>query len=101
MSYKYSASSPYSQTATANQYLKYTDYWQPPTLSSSSSDTVVTISSKYHHRPDLLSYDSYGTAKLWWVFAVFNANIIKDPIYDLVAGMTILIPNKTNLPGIS
>jgi hypothetical protein len=99
--YKYSPASPYGTTPTANQYFKYLDYWQPPALSSSSSDVIVTISSKYTHRPDLLSYDYYGTAKLWWVFAVFNANIIKDPIYDLVAGITIVIPNKDHLPGIS
>lgn len=100
MTYSYSPASPYGSTPLANQYVQYLDYWQPPALSTSTSDTVVTIDSKYHNRPDLLSYDAYGTAKLWWVFAVYNSNIIKDPIYDLVTGVTIVIPTKANLPGI-
>jgi hypothetical protein len=34
---------------------------------------------------------------LWWVFAVRNPNVIKDPIFDFFPGQTIYIPNKNTL----
>jgi hypothetical protein len=49
------------------------------------------------HRPDLLAYDIYGDSQLWWVFAVRNKDIIKDPVYDMVAGITIRLPQMTTL----
>lgn len=44
------------------------------------------------HRPDLLSFDLYGDVSYWWVFAVRNKDLIKDPVYDLVPGRTIYLP---------
>jgi alpha-L-fucosidase len=64
---------------------------------SEADDFKYIIESQYTHRPDLLSYDLYGTPKLWWVFVQRNMSVIKDPIYDFVAGTTIYIPKKTNL----
>ena len=64
---------------------------------SEADDFKYTIESQYTHRPDLLAYDLYGTPKLWWVFVQRNMSVIKDPIYDFVAGTTIYIPKKTNL----
>jgi len=62
-----------------------------------ADDFRYTIENQYTHRPDLLSFDLYGTPKLWWVFVQRNMSVIKDPIYDFVAGTTIYIPKKTNL----
>jgi hypothetical protein len=39
----------------------------------------------------------YGTVKLWWVFAQRNMDVIKDPIYDMIAGTTIYVPKKSLL----
>lgn len=64
---------------------------------SEADDFKYIIESQYTHRPDLLAYDLYGTPKLWWVFVQRNMSVIKDPIYDFVAGTTIYIPKKTNL----
>ena len=47
---------------------------------------------QYTHRPDLLAYDLYGTPKLWWVFAQRNMDSIKDPVYDIEAGLEIYLP---------
>ena len=62
-----------------------------------ADDFKYTIENQYTPRPDLLSFDLYGTPKLWWVFVQRNMSVIKDPIYDFVAGTTIYIPKKTNL----
>lgn len=86
----YKSNSPYAITEQVENYL---DIWNPPNVPSSISDQQIEITSEYENRPDLLSNDLYGTPRFWWVFAVRNPNIIKDPIYDLVAGKIIYIPN--------
>jgi hypothetical protein len=60
-------------------------------------DFLYTIENQYKYRPDLLSYDLYGTPKLWWVFVQRNMSTIKDPVFDFVPGTQIYIPKKSNL----
>ena len=62
-----------------------------------SDDYKYVIESQYKHRPDLLAYDLYGNANLWWVFVQRNMSIIKDPIYDFEPGTIIFCPKKTKL----
>ena len=57
----------------------------------------MTLSKKYENRPDTLSYDLYGTPAYWWVFMVRNPNTIKDPIWDMVAGASIIVPSLQTL----
>jgi hypothetical protein len=45
----------------------------------------------------MLAYDLYGDSGLWWVFAVRNPNVIKDPVFGFIAGLAIYIPQKTTL----
>jgi hypothetical protein len=96
----YKKQSPYNNTPQQNQYVMYLDYWQPPLLGFSSDDTTIVLPSKYRHRPDLLSFDAYGTPKLWWVFAVYNSDVLQDPIYDMVPGIEILVPSNTSISGL-
>ena len=96
----YSTNSPYTATPQLNTYVQYLDYWIPPSLSSSSADKTIILDTKYKNRPDLLSYDYYGTPKLWWIFAAYNTDIIKDPIYDLIPGIQIVVPAKSSLVGV-
>jgi hypothetical protein len=44
-----------------------------------------------------LAYDLYGSSKYWWVFAQRNMEILKDPVYDLVAGIKIYLPQGPKL----
>jgi hypothetical protein len=44
-----------------------------------------------------LAYDVYGDSKLWWVFVQRNMSILRDPIYDFVAGRKIFLPKKSNI----
>lgn len=95
----YSGASPYYTTDQTSIYLDYLDFWQGTMIPPVSTDTLYTVQAKYDRRPDLLSNDFYQTVGYWWVFAVRNPDIIKDPINDLKAGVTIYIPSAKNLPG--
>ena len=67
------------------------------TIPTSDADFKYVIENQYRHRPDLLAFDLYQDAKLWWVFAQRNRSILKDPIYDFSPGTTIFCPAKANI----
>jgi hypothetical protein len=60
-------------------------------------DYLYEVEAQYNFRPDLLSYDLYGTPKLWWVFAQRNLDILKDPVFDFKSGVKIFLPKKSAL----
>lgn len=60
-------------------------------------DVKYVIDYVYKWRPDMLAYDLYGDAGLWWVFAMRNPNALKDPLFDFLPGVTISLPKKTTL----
>lgn len=90
----YSTLSPWSNTPQNNLYL---DLLVIKPVPAETDDFYYQIENQYTHRPDLLSYDLYGTPKLWWVFVQRNMNVLRDPIFDFVAGTKIFIPKKSNL----
>ena len=91
----YSNSSPYANTQLVdNQYL---DRLNIRPIPASADDILYTVEPQYNHRPDLLAYDLYGNEKLWWVFAQRNMEIIKDPVFDLVSGIEIYVPQGPSL----
>jgi len=90
----YTNSSPWSQTPQNSLYLELLNIRSVP---SEADDYRYVIENQYRHRPDLLSYDLYGDAKLWWVFVQRNMNVLRDPIYDFVPGAIIFLPKKSNL----
>jgi len=55
---------------------------------------TITLNERYDEKPDLLAYDLYGNAKLWWVFALFNQDELADPILDFKAGLKIKVPAR-------
>ena len=85
----YNSNSPYYTTPVVNDYLDVIDFRDIPSF---SDDILFEIISTYQYRPDLLAYDLYKDQKLWWVFAVRNKDIIKDPVFDMVAGRKIYLP---------
>ena len=91
---KYAKTSPWSDTRQNNFYLDLLEIRPVP---AEADDFRYVIENQYRHRPDLLAYDVYGNAKLWWVFVQRNMNVIKDPIYDFEPGTVIYLPKKTNL----
>ena len=91
---KYSSSSPYSKTKVTDFYL---DLLTIRPIPKEDDDFLYTIENQYEHRPDLLAYDLYGDAALWWVFVQRNMNVIKDPVYDMEPGLEIFIPQGESL----
>lgn len=85
----YNATSPYYNTEITNGYLDVMSFRSIP---SETDDILFEIPKTYENRPDLLAYDLYKDVNLWWVFAVRNSNILKDPVFDLVAGIKIYLP---------
>jgi hypothetical protein len=90
----YRKSSPYFLSKQNNLYLE-TLVMRP--VPAEADDFLYKIENQYNHRPDLLSFDLYGTPKLWWVFIQRNMDVLKDPIFDFVPGAQIYIPKKANL----
>ena len=87
----YNKTSPYFNTETYGFFL---DVANIPVIPAAPTDVVYQIDIVYKNRPDLLAYDLYGDAALWWVFAVRNPNTIQDPVFDFLPGATIYIPKK-------
>jgi hypothetical protein len=90
----YTRSSPWFRTTANDLYLESLTY-RP--IIKNSLDRVYIIENQYKHRPDLLAHDLYGDAKLWWVFVYRNRDILKDPIFDFIPGLEIVLPNKKEL----
>lgn len=91
---KYSNASPWSNTIQNSLYLENLTIRPVP---AEDDDYRYVIENQYRYRPDLLAYDLYGNAKLWWVFVQRNMSVIKDPIYDFEPGTVIYLPKKSNL----
>lgn len=83
-----------STEVTASGYL---DILVPRPIPVSPTDILYEITNVYTYRPDLLAHDLYGSKDLWWVFSQRNIDILKDPIFDFVAGTKIYLPQGNNL----
>lgn len=92
----YDRSSIYSRTPQTTSYL---GYWVPPAVGPADTDVLIELTSRYEGRPDLLSFDLYGTPRLWWVFAMINPDLIRDPLSDMRSGLQIYVPTKTAVIG--
>jgi hypothetical protein len=91
----YATTSPWFLTEIKNE--NYLSFYEAREIPKDSSDILFEISPQYTFRPDLLSFDLYGTPKLWWVFTVRNPDVLKDPVFDFVAGNKIFLPKKSTL----
>lgn len=90
----YNKLSPYVNTNIVNGYLGIINFIDIPV---EIDDIQFTITSLYMHRPDLLAYDLYGDSQLWWVFAVRNKDVIRDPVYDFIPGQVIYLPKLESI----
>lgn len=63
-----------------------------PAIKQTSRDESYTIGAEFDERPDLLAHLLYESSNLWWVFALRNPDILKDPIRDFSAGTVIMLP---------
>lgn len=91
---QYLVSSPYFNTDLYGEFLDVLTFRSIP---KEADDIIYTIKPQHALRPDLLAYDLYGDANLWWVFTARNPNSIEDPIFDFQPGVTIFLPKSTTL----
>jgi hypothetical protein len=90
----YQKTSPYYTTPSSNGYL---DVMTPRDIIAETDDIEYVVPKDYEYRPDMLAYDLYRDVSLWWVFAARNKNVLKDPVFDLVAGVRIYLPKLSNI----
>lgn len=86
----YSQASPYYSTSIYKS--TFLDVMVNRPIAMDPTDNLWTVNQTYQYRPDLLAYDLYNDARLWWVFAQRNPNRLKDPIFDFVPGLSIYVP---------
>ena len=91
----YKEQSPWNRTAIIDDTVL--DIMKKRVIYRDPYDASYTIPQQFDERPDLCSYEMYGTAKYWWVFATRNPDIIIDPIRDFSVGKIIKIPSKDNI----
>ena len=91
---QYDATSPYYQTGYSQFFLE-TMVDRP--IPKENDDLTFTINATYQYRPDLLAFDLYSNAGLWWVFYQRNPNTLQAPPMDFVVGTLIYLPKMTTL----
>ena len=94
MAAKYSNTSPWFRTTIKQDYL---DILAIRPVAAANDDFIYTIQPQYNYRPDLLAFDLYGDAGLWWVFIQRNLDVLSDPIFDFVPGTKIYVPQSSKL----
>lgn len=92
------ATSPYHLTPSTSWYTGKLVFRQIP---PDSGDVPLRLTLQYQYRPDKLSFDLYGTPSYWWVFCIRNPFLRKDPVWDFVEGITIMIPSNDYLKRIT
>lgn len=90
----YSNTSPWYNTQVKQNYL---DVLTIRPVSAEPDDFLYTIQAQYAYRPDLLAFDLYGEASLWWVFVQRNLDVLEDPVFDFTPGTKIYIPKGSSL----
>jgi len=90
----YLSESPYYLTTSLNNKL---GIMRKRSFPFEDDDLEYRIEEKYANRPDLLAHEIYNNANLWWVFAVRNPDTLIDPVFDFIAGVTIIVPKITTL----
>jgi hypothetical protein len=90
----YTPTSPYFQTGYSQFFL---DVMVNRPIPKQTDDQLFTINQTYQYRPDLLAFDLYDNAGLWWVFYQRNPNTLTKPPLDFVADTLIYLPKITTL----
>lgn len=65
-------------------------FWTRKPFAKSYDDLSVTITKKYHRRPDLLANDIYGTAEVMWFILQYNDMV--DVYSEFTEGKVLTLP---------
>jgi hypothetical protein len=90
----YDSRSPYFTTTYSQFFLDVMNNRPIPKL---DDDIQFEINLTYQYRPDLLAFDLYDSATLWWVFYQRNPNTLQAPPLDFRSGTVIYLPKLSTL----
>lgn len=90
----YDSTSPYFTTGYSQFFL---DVMTNRPIPKENDDIMFRINQTYQYRPDLLAFDLYDNAGLWWVFYQRNPNTLTKPPLDFKSDTMIYIPKITTL----
>ena len=90
----YDATSPYFTTGYSQFFM---DVMQNRAIPKMSDDIPFTINRTYQYRPDLLAFDLYDDAGLWWVFYQRNPNTLQRAPFDFTVDTVIYLPTIDTL----
>ena len=94
MAIAYDSTSPYFDTGYSQFFL---DVMVNRPIPKEDDDLTFVINTTYQYRPDMLAYDLYQNAALWWVFYQRNPNTLTAPPLDFVVGVQIFLPKMPTL----
>jgi hypothetical protein len=94
MAIAYDSTSPYFDTGYSQFFL---DTMVNRPIPKENDDLTFTINTTYQYRPDMLAYDLYQNAALWWVFYQRNPNTLTAPPLDFAVGVQIFLPKMPTL----
>jgi hypothetical protein len=94
MAVAYDSTSPYFETGYSQFFL---DVMVNRPIPKEDDDLTFVINTTYQYRPDMLAYDLYQNAALWWVFYQRNPNTLTAPPLDFVVGVQIFLPKMPTL----
>ena len=94
MTIAYDSTSPYFETGYSQFFL---DVMVNRPIPKEDDDLTFVINTTYQYRPDMLAYDLYQNAALWWVFYQRNPNTLTAPPLDFVVGVQIFLPKMPTL----
>jgi hypothetical protein len=90
----YDSVSPYYLTGYSQFFL---DTMVNRPIPKQTDDQLFTINQTYQYRPDMLAFDLYDNANLWWVFYQRNPNTLQKPPLDFKTDTLIYLPKITTL----
>jgi hypothetical protein len=90
----------YSSTPVTDFYLDIVKFPTAEELLRNKTAEIIVVDPKFEYRPDLLSYDLYGSSNYWWVIVLLNRTQLQDPIRDLKPGMVLRVLPKSAINGI-
>jgi hypothetical protein len=94
MAVAYDSTSPYFETGYSQFFL---DTMVNRPIPKENDDLTFVINTTYQYRPDMLAYDLYQNAALWWVFYQRNPNTLTAPPLDFAVGVQIFLPKMPTL----
>lgn len=75
----------------------YLGYTVPAYMTTADSDKSYTIPTTQNEQPWKLSKELYGSEELYYIFALLNPDLLQDPVYDFVTGLTIQVPDPSRV----